>query len=78
MSRLDACVTDLFCDLIPNASYLRFPLQVARQGVVHQELHVAADAGLRAGHGSAVRLRLRVRHLQVALLAAQAGALLVN
>lgn len=47
--------------------------QGAREVLVHQELHVAAVQALPAAHGRAVRLRVRAGHVQVAVLAAQAG-----
>ena len=49
-------------------------VQEPRQVLVHQELHVPPDETLRAPHGRPVRLRVRVRHLPMAILAAQTGA----
>ena len=48
-------------------------VQEPGEGVVHQELHEPPDEAILAPYGRALWLCLRICHLQVALLAAQAG-----
>ena len=68
------------CGCISQWSQLEILLvgmQESSKGLVYQELHVAPDEAVSSPHGWALQLWLRIRHVQVALMAAQAGRSLI-